>query len=296
MKKSIILLFICVCVCCISSCVSNKKITIKGTPGTEVFLPVPPSKNNKTDGGRALGELLAVIGDDGEVKIKLSKPYSYYPYLLTYNAETDRLYPVVLDYKRNKHTAEKNMGIILSIPTLCYYWVINDFRYYSSPQYRHSFDYIEELTINPNRPNAPYANTGERRKVKSGKASLLKSSGAAKTSKLLSKDYARQLEGSYKGVGKLLQDESVVENYSSMTVQMTYVDRNSVAVSVLMDDSEEVLSAVNYTIKSQGEGQFILTSEKDKSATIEVNGNKVSYNNPNVNIDGETYILQISVQ
>lgn len=295
MKKSIILLIICVCVCCISSCVSNKKITLKGTPGTEIYLPYGGLSYKAPSNGEY--KLLTVIGDNGEAKIKFgaSDYRVYYPYLLTYNAETDKYYPIALDYNYNSHSSEEAMLVLFSIPTLSYYYVFNCL-YDVSAQYKHSFDYIEELTINPNRPNAPYANTGERRKVKSGKASLLKSSGAAKTSKLLSKDYARQLEGSYKGVGKLLQDESVVENYSSMTVQMTYVDRNSVAVSVLMDDSEEVLSAVNYTIKSQGEGQFILTSEKDKSATIEVNGNKVSYNNPNVNIDGETYILQISVQ
>ena len=292
MKKSIILLIICVCVCCISSCVSNKKITLKGTPGTKIYLPYDGFSYKAPGNGEY--ELLTVIGDNGEAKIKLggANYRVYYPYLLTYNAETDKYYPIALDYNYNSHSSEEAKMVLFFIPTLSFYQLF----YEISAQYKHSFDYIEELTINPNRPNAPYANTGERRKVKSGKASLLKSSGAAKTSKLLSKDYARQLEGSYKGVGKLLQDESVVENYSSMTVQMTYVDRNSVAVSVLMDDSEEVLSAVNYTIKSQGEGQFILTSEKDKSATIEVNGNKVSYNNPNVNIDGETYILQISVQ
>ena len=66
MKKSIILLIICVCVCCISSCVSNKKITLKGTPGTEIYLPYS-SYYSTPDNGEY--ELLTVIGDNGEAKI-----------------------------------------------------------------------------------------------------------------------------------------------------------------------------------------------------------------------------------
>lgn len=293
MKKSIILLIICVCACCISSCLSNKKITIKGTPGTEIYLPYDGYRTTY-NGER---KLLTVIGDNGETKIKFGgyKYRAYFPYLLTFNAETNKYYPVALDYKYNVHNKEDGMLLLLSIPTVGYYAAFN-VNYIESAQYRHSFDYTEELTINPNRPNAPYANTGERRKVKSGKAALLKQQSASTSSKLLSKDFGRELAGSYKGSGKLLQGESIVENYSSMTIRMTYIDRNSVAVDVLMGDDEEVLSAVDYKIKRLGDGHFLLTSEKDEAATIEVNGSNVLYNNPNVNIDGETYILQISVR
>lgn len=61
-------------------------------------------------------------------------------------------------------------------------------------------------------------------------------------------------------------------------------------------DGDEVLSACNYNIQSLGDKKYLLKYEKDEKATIEVDGKTVVYNNPNVNIDGAKYQLQIKVK
>lgn len=280
MKRTAGYLIVCIFASCMSSCLTLKqKITVGGTPGTEIYRP------NKT-------KKLGVIGPDGKTEIKVSRN-GYNPFLLSYNPATGRYYPFGLDY-RYRSVASDMMGFtLLAIPTIG--MIATDLGY-SSEQFNYGYRYLKNQSISPY-PDAAYANSGERREVKSGdetKILLSATSSSNSTSKLLRRDYGKQLQGTYDGNGKLSQGNNTIETYNHMKVQMTRVDRNTVAVEILMDGNEAIFAPCNYTIKSQGVDSFALSSENDDSAEIKIKGDEMTYNNPNVNIDGEIYKLQIS--
>ena len=279
MKTIINILMVCLLVCSISSC--TQKVIIKGTPGTEIYEP------NRYDG--SANKRLGVVGDNGETKIKINKR-RYYPYLLSYNAEEDKYYPFGLDYEY-KTFYWRN---ILLIPTL----MLSEFFYLQDYQAQEGYQYVKEQTIDSNNPNAPYANTGERRKIKgsTGGSRLLLpgSTGSSSASKLLQKDYGNLLQGKYTGDAKLLHNGNTIETYTGMVIEVTPVNKNSVAVKVLLNGSDEIFAPCKYTISKQGENHFILISEHDESSTIEIENGSAVYNNPNVNIEGEIYTLHIT--
>jgi len=282
MKNIIKFLTICIFVCSVSSCLTSKQsVTVSGTPGTEIF----------TSPGEGL-EKLGAIGNEGKTTIKLSRK-GYIPYLLSYDKNTNKYYPMGVDYK---YTSTLVKDITLGILTSGLYFLL-DLGYIDSKQFEEEFRYLDNQTISSAIPNAPYANTGERREVANRTASsglLSKASTSSSTSKLLRKDYSKQLQGEYIGNGKLLQKENVVETYRNMKVVMSSVDRNTMTVEILMDGNEAVFAPCDYNIKSQGNNNFVLTSKEDSSNKIIIKGNKIIYNNPNVRIDGEKYNLQIT--
>lgn len=282
MKNIIKFLMICIFVCSLSSCLTSKQsVTVSGTPGTEIF----------TSPGEGL-EKLGAIGNEGKTTIKLSRK-GYIPYLLSYDKNTNKYYPMGVDYK---YTSTLVKDITLGILTSSLYFLL-DLGYIDSKQFEEEFRYLDNQTISSTIPNAPYANTGERREVANRTSSsglLSKASTSSSTSKLLRKDYSKQLQGEYIGNGKLLQKENVVETYRNMKVVMSSVDRNTMTVEILMDGNEAVFAPCDYNIKSQGSNNFVLTSKEDSSNKIIIKGNKINYNNPNVRIDGEKYNLQIT--
>lgn len=282
MKNIIKFLTICIFVCSLSSCLTSKQsVTVSGTPDTEIF----------TSPGEGL-EKLGTIGNEGKIKIKLSRN-GYIPYLLSYDKNTNKYYPMGVDYK---YTSTLVKDITLGILTVGWSGIL-DWGYFNSSQCNEEFRYLDNQTISSAIPNAPYANTGERREVANRTSSsglLSKASTSSSTSKLLRKDYSKQLQGEYIGNGKLLQKENVVETYRNMKVVMSSVDRNTMTVEILMDGNEAVFAPCDYNIKSQGSNNFVLTSKEDSSNKIIIKGNKINYNNPNVRIDGEKYNLQIT--
>lgn len=283
MKNIIKFLTICIFVCSVSSCLTSKQsVTVSGTPGTEIF----------TSPGEGL-EKLGTIGNEGKIKIKLSRN-GYIPYLLSYDKNTDKYYPMGVDYKyTSKFVSELALAGVFTAGIYVY---LNE-GYFNSRQFEEEFRYLDNQTISSAIPNAPYANTGERREVANRTSSsglLSKASTSSSTSKLLRKDYSKQLQGEYIGNGKLLQKENVVETYRNMKVVMSSVDRNTMTVEILMDGNEAVFAPCDYNIKSQGSNNFVLTSKEDSSNKIIIKGNKINYNNPNVRIDGEKYNLQIT--
>ena len=282
MKTITNILMICLLVCSISSC--TQKVIIKGTPGTEIYTPNKDGSINKR---------LGVIGDNGETKIKIKKK-EYYPYLLSYNADDERYYPFGLDYEYKKFYWRNIWWIPLVLPTL----YISEVIWLQDCQAQEGYQYLKVQTIDSIKPNAPYANTGERRKVKgntSGSKLLSPgSTGSSSVSKLLQKDYGNLLQGRYTGDAKLLHNSNTIETYTGMVIEVTPVNKNSVAVKVLLNGSDEIFPSCKYTISKQGENHFMLVSEHEESTTIEINGSKALYNNPNVNIEGDTYTLHIT--
>lgn len=277
----------CILISTITSCTVNRKITFHGTPGMEIY-------NQSTK--------LGTIDNNGTAKIKLPRD-GYISYLLIYDNKNKRFYPYGVDYYYRLTTVDIIApGIFIPGPNLIAIPIfLFNLKYIGSDQSQEGYRYTKEQKISSTFPNAPYANTGERRKVKGSKkasSSLLSksSSSSSPSSKLLRTDYGKQLQGEYTGNGKLLQGNSTIERYSNMTINITPVDKNSVSVKVLMDGSEEVLAPCNYKIGNQGDNYFVLTSEDDESAIIEIKNSKALYNNPNVNIDGEIYNLQITAE
>ena len=263
-----------------SSCYTGKqKMIITGTPGMEIYETADKKKK------------MGVIGIDGKAKIKISRN-GYYPFLWAYNPNTDSGIPFGLDYKyHTKAVAVANANIY----TLLLYSAFNAGA--RSDQCWDGFEYLKYQTINPVMANAGYANTGERRNVKSSTVTTVlpsEESNVSTASKLLLKDYGKTLQGSYVGSGKLLQGKATVETYENIKIVMERVDRNTVSVKLLMDGDEAIFPSCNYDIKSQGANSFVLTSGNDESSKIEIKNNRVEYNNLNVNIDGEIYKLQVT--
>lgn len=86
MKKIIELLGIVICVILLHSCTTSQKITVQGTPGTEIYSPAM--------------ERLGVVGPNGKVSFKISSD-DYFSYLMSKNAGANELIPFALDYKRH---------------------------------------------------------------------------------------------------------------------------------------------------------------------------------------------------
>lgn len=278
MKNFVKYILICLIVYGISSCYPAKKLTVTGTPGTEIY------EKSYFDYDK-----IATIGNDGKAKIKLTRG-SFTPFLLAHDKQTSKITPFGVDYKYKSRGGELFLFGLLTC------WMHTLFVVQPNDQLMNGYEYLKYQSISPN-PNAPYANTGERREVANRTASsglLSKASTSSSTSKLLRKDYSKQLQGEYIGNGKLLQKENVVETYRNMKVVMSSVDRNTMTVEILMDGNEAVFAPCDYNIKSQGNNNFVLTSKEDSSNKIIIKGNKINYNNPNVRIDGEKYNLQIT--
>jgi hypothetical protein len=271
-----------------SSCLTSKqKITITGEPGTEIY-----GFNKKKEFG-----LLGTVNQDGIAKIKVSRN-NYTPYLLAKDNRNNQFYPFGLDFKYRNLRTDVTVLSVCCIPPIGF-WAICQLGFFESDQFFESYRYNKHQSIDSYIPNAEYANTGERRPLLGTKTKQKSTSETSSTSRLLrSNDYAKQVARNYTGKGKLFLDGETIENYSNMTIAIERINKNTVAVNVLVDGSEAIFdSPMNYSVEKTNSGKFILTSDDDASSTITIDSNKqVNYVNPNVEIDGETYKLQITAK
>ena len=88
MKKTIIFVFLFVCVFAFISCTSVRKVKIVGEPGTIIEVP------SQNDTYR--------IDDKGEVVVSLNEDY-YHAYLLSTAPGSDLKVPFALNYKKNNN-------------------------------------------------------------------------------------------------------------------------------------------------------------------------------------------------
>lgn len=63
-----------------------------------------------------------------------------------------------------------------------------------------------------------------------------------------------------------------------------------------MNEDEPIFAPCYYSIKSQGNNNFILTSEESNLNKIKIAENKAIYDNSNVKIDGKKYCLKITAK
>ena len=288
MKKIFNCLLICIMALGMSSCLTSKqKITITGEPGTEIY-----GFNKKKEFG-----LLGTVSQDGIAKIKVSRN-NYTPYLLAKDNRNNQFYPFGLDFKYRNGGTDVTVLTVCCIPPIGF-WAICQLGFFESDQFFEYYRYNKHQSIDSYIPNAKYANTGERRPLSETKTKQKSTSETSSTSRLLrSNDYAKQVARNYTGKGKLFLDGETIENYSNMTIAIERINKNTVAVNVLVDGSEAIFdSPMNYNVEKTNSGKFILTSDDDASSTITIGSNKqVNYVNPNVEIDGETYKLQITAK
>ena len=285
----------------VSSCVTKQKITVFGTPGTEILYP-----NYKKVG---------TIQSNGQLQFKLALDEDYYPFFISHNTQTEEYVPFAVDYKHKNNSWIK--------PT-CYPLMMTGFGgvivlgmlpfidYWDNITVDHNFKYLKTQRTNDDFVFTAYENTGERRAVGTY-ASIGTSSGGAtattsvqegvstarprtqKASRTL-RDYGKAVAGTYRGTGKLRQGETTVESYGNMTVTIERTDKSSVEVSVTDDYGEPFFNnKATYGVKKGRGRSYRLTLNGIPSATISVGGNgKLAYIHPKVNIDGEIYTLEIS--
>lgn len=293
MKKYIKLICLLGVCAVIVSCKTKQKVTVYGSPGTEIYSRVYTR--------------IGTIPNSGKLNIKLNyDPYA--SFLLSHNPGSDLYIPFAIDYKY------KNTRTLYSITTITAAPTAGIIALLASPFTIDSDNYVYEKrqSINNDIPLLPYENTGLKRnitamddnnptsnsnamKIDSEPTSFAKAR-ASKSTKTL-KDFGRLLAGTYKGTGTLLQKENVVETYGAIIVKLKRMDKNTVTVEVIDRDGESFFSSqTEYSIKKNADN-YLMSLKGIPSAIISIDaqGNLVYYH-PKVNIDGEIYILKINAK
>ena len=279
----------------VNSCSTMQKITVFGTPDTEIL-----GQDYKKIG---------TIQSNGQLQLKI-KNYDYLTYFLSHTPGTEEYVPFALDYKYKNYSTAQNIHLFflcsfVGIPLAVF---ISPFANGSE----YNFKYLQTQRANDEFVFTAYKNTGERRAVGMSSGISTASGGvttASATQEGVStarprtqkaartlKDYGKAVAGTYRGTGRLKQGETVVESYRNMAVTIERTGKNSVTVNVIDDYGEPFFSNKGtYNVK-RGSGQsYRLTLDGIQSATISVDGNgKLVYIHPKVSIDGEIYTLEIS--
>ena len=329
MKKIIELLGIVICVILLHSCTTSQKITVQGTPGTEIYSPAM--------------ERLGIVGPNGKVSFKISSD-DYFSYLMSKNAGANELIPFALDYKRHSFIGTQilkwtgytvvtvgafsalvggiaciggdgdevgvpflaagggaaALGAIIGMPA--------DMRS-NQTQYEHKYKYLSVQETNQdvhfnqivdvgyrktkqnNDNNAPHVSDRANNGSSSSTATRRKSS----VSKRTLNDNAKFVSGSYFGTGYLTQKGKVVEEYDNIKVVIVRIDKNNVNVDVF-ENGESYFSKTNkYQVMKKGKNTYVLSLDGISDALITIdNAGHLTYIHPKVNIDGEIYTLNLT--
>lgn len=138
--KNIFMRYLAVVACLVmTSCLSDQKIIVSGVPGTKIYTP------DLTE----LGELRS----DGKAKIGVDV-FTYTPYLLSQQPNTNCYIPFALDYKkRHGDRCRVFLGCFtLFLPCI-------GMPFYTADQYG-TFKYISSPTTNEDFPFVPFVDEG----------------------------------------------------------------------------------------------------------------------------------------
>lgn len=286
----------------VSSCATKQKITVFGTPGTEI-----------------LGQTYKKIGtiqSNGQLQLKIKlNDDIYFSYLLSHTPGTEEYVPFALDYKyKNYSTAHKIVVYSFVSVVGCPIAVIMSPFIGNGNNMTHQYDfkYLKAQRTNDEFVFTAYENTGERRMI-GAYAGIGTASGGATAEKVgqkgastarprtqkaarTLKDYGKAVAGTYRGTGKLRLGDTVVESYGNMKVTIERIDKNSVAVSIVDDYGEPYFSnKATYGVKKGRGRSYQMMLNGIPSATINIDGGgKLVYIHPKVSIEGEVYTLEIS--
>jgi len=283
MKTFIRISFLLAVCLAVASCSSTQKITIVGTPGTEIL------KHDYTK----IGD----IPSSGQLQLKLKTKNYYCPFLLSHNPGTEQYVPFAINYQYKNYSPRRNSTFCLMIMVVGYPMFFSDL---GKLTVENNFKYLDTQKTNDKFAFTAYDNTGERRTV--GAAASMGaepySMARPRTSKSVRTlgDYGKAVAGTYRGTGKLRQGDNVIESYTGMTVTLERTGRNTVAVNVVDGNGEPFFGrADTYGIKKDFGQGYSLTLNGIPSATISVDGSgKLVYLHPKVSIEGEIYTLEIS--
>ena len=306
-----------------ASCTTSQTITIKGTPGTNIYTP----SNN----------LLGSIDQKGEIKVKLESD-NYYAFLLSQKQGSQELVPFALDYKSCNYMLDRSLyglfavidcaglgaalgGLFANGDTRANLFVggsaavLAASAYLLPAEYRlgqtqqaYRFKYLSYQSTNDDLSFVRPVLSGEaRREVGSNRESALPNSdndenSSSARSRNLSERSSRTLnslskdvEGEFVCSGKLLLGRETVEEYTKAKVIIKSVDKTTVSVEVLDDNGEPFFNNPSiYVVKKNRQNNYTLTHQTISSATITIINGKLSYSHPRVNIDGDIYKLTIN--
>ncbi len=310
MKRLIEILGIVVCAILLHSCSTSQKITIQGTPGTEIYSPTM--------------DRLGVVSSNGKVSLQISR-HTYYSYLMSKNARTNEFVPFALDYKHCDNTlaffgnligqpialsgvlyggiclavgnvppeiigvgaAELGIGLLMALPSN---------HYYKKTHGDDQFKYLNNQRTNQDFSFLPIKDTGFDKTSQSDENKYL----ATSTSKTISgnsssTDNAKFVSGTYTGSGYLAQKGKVIEEYSTMKVVVLRIDNSSVNIDVIENGESYFSTKTKYQVKKKGKNTYVLSLDgiSDAFITIDSAGH-LTYIHPKVNIDGEIYTLNIT--
>lgn len=325
MKRLIEILGIVVCVILLNSCTTSQKVTVQGTPGTEIYSPTM--------------ERLGIVGPNGKVSFKISR-HSYYSYLMSKNAGANELVPFALDYKHCNNTlaaaaswlgmslagagalmggisvavggdtpeitaigaAMLGAGLLMAIPSTSYFKKTHEFDEFKYLKYQKTnqdfsflpikdMGYVKTMQDNDNMVITPHVSD----KANNGSSSSTATRRKSSVSKRTLNDNAKLVSGSYFGTGYLTQKGKVIEEYAKIKVVILRIDNNNVNVDVF-ENGESYFSKTNkYQVMKKGKNTYVLSLDGISDALITIdNAGHLTYIHPKVNIDGEIYTLNLT--
>ena len=320
MKRLIELLGIAICVILLHSCTTSQKITVQGTPGTEIYSPAM--------------ERLGTVSSNGKVSFKISSD-DYFSYLMSKNAGANELIPFALDYKRHSFIGTQILkwtgytvvtagalstlvggvtwiaggvggpflaaglgsgllGVIMAGPA--------DERS-KQTQYKHKYKYLSVQETNQDVHFTQIVDVGYRKTKHNydnnapdvSDSANNGSPSSSSVSKRTLNDNAKLVSGSYFGTGYLTQKGKVIEKYAKIKVVILRIDNNNVNVDVF-ENRESYFSKTNkYQVTKKGKNTYVLSLDGISDALITIdNAGHLTYIHPRVNIDGEIYTLNLT--
>lgn len=324
MKRLIELLGIIVCVILLHSCTTSQKITVQGTPGTEIYSPTM--------------DRLGIVGSNGKVSLKISR-HIYYSYLMSKNARANEFVPFALDYKHCNNTlaatvsyigtataltgvllggislavggdtpeitgvgaAMLGTGGLIAIPSTYYYLKTHgddQFKYLNNQRTNQDFSFlpIKDTGYDKTSQNDEnkYLATPTSKKISSNSSSTVARRKSSVSRRSLT-DNANFVSGTYTGSGYLAQKGKVIEEYPTMKVVVLRIDNSSVNIDVIENGESYFNTKTKYQVKKKGKNTYVLSLDgiSDAFITIDSAGH-LTYIHPKVNIDGEIYTLNIT--
>lgn len=314
----------------LASCSSTKKITVYGTPGTELYGPTnwtkDDSNTNTVMTSSGFYSKVGAIGPSGKTKVALNGD-AYIAFLLAKEPNSDMVVPFGLNYS-NKNgisnaclltmvlsTAALGVSFAmpessLSLPLLITgvlgtgvwpWWVALEI---TQPEDR--LKYLKDQRIIPQQFTKPIFNTPQKtlsnnlaQEIRSPRNEIGEKSAKTigeKSKRSLNK-LSSKVEGHYMCSGNLADSSGdIAEKYSTASIILESISPDEVLVDVLDDNGESFfLSKNEYKVVKDKANNYILTHSRFKEAVIKINKNgNLTYIHPDVNIDGDIYKLRLT--
>ena len=297
------------------SCSSSQNITVKGTPGTEIYSPA----NTK----------LGVIDSAGELKVSVPNGGRFYHYLLSGKVGEGKLVPFALNYKHSGNYELQNAmfyvgtcsmplaslagGIGGMIGVAAVEGIIGGIGLCLSNKNNGEYEYryLSYQKTNEDLAFLPIQDTGYKKGVESvscvvddtpnrrvkASASVSSDNQTSASKRQIKKDVSKFVSGSYIGTGSLSQKGKIVEEYDLVKVLITRIDNANVLIDVVEGGESFFSSKIRYQVVKKGKNTYVLSLNGAPGASIIIDKNgRLTFKHPKVNIEGELYTLNINAE